>query len=216
MDSPGPLGCGPQYTRTPGPIGVCDALDPALQLRSLESKANAAPANSSQKLTADSANLEDKLVQHYFGLTIEKICGKYGKLGDDFNHCAHFVSHVLGLRITGAALCSNVAGSRYTYEERRKGYCIRVNQIFNSCAKRAYWDDKVKESTCFIVATIAANIDNASPITIGTMSRKHIGFHIGGVVYHYSNSRDKVIKQTVDEFKRHYRGDTVLLRADLP
>ena len=28
LDSRGPLGVGPQYKKTPGPIGVCDELDP--------------------------------------------------------------------------------------------------------------------------------------------------------------------------------------------
>jgi hypothetical protein len=28
LDSPGPTGLGPQYEKTPGPLGVCDQLDP--------------------------------------------------------------------------------------------------------------------------------------------------------------------------------------------
>jgi hypothetical protein len=209
MDSQGPLGYGPHYTRTPGTVGVGDDLDPTMPHD--EKKKATLPSEKVSANRATLGNLESMLEQ-----SVETFCGKYGSLRDDFNHCAHFVSHVIGLRIPGAALCSNVAGSKYTFKERREGYCIRVNQVFNSCSNRAYWDDGASEGTCLVVATVAANIESKSPLTIGEMSRKHIGFHIAGVAYHYSNTRDKVVKQTIAEFKRHYGNDTILLRADLP
>src|SRR5258707_1202361 len=86
----------------------------------------------------------DKLL----GQTVETYCGKYGSVGDDINHCAHFVSHVLGLRLPNAALCSNVGGTRYPFEERAKGFCIRVNQVFNSCKNRAFWDGEAESGVC--------------------------------------------------------------------
>ncbi len=156
-------------------------------------------------------------LENYLGQTVDTFCGKYGTVGDSFNHCAHFVCHVLSLKIPGAALCSNVGGTKYSYEDRSKGFCIRVNQVFNNCNNRAYWDDKnLPSGTCLIIATIPANIETTSPLSIGQMSHKHIGFYTGGQVYHYSNTRDKVIKQAVSEFKNHYGGKTVLLRCDLP
>jgi hypothetical protein len=161
--------------------------------------------------SARSINLEGYLEQ-----TVVNFCGKYGSVGDAFNHCAHFVSHVLSLRIPGAALCSNVGDSTYTYAERAQGYCVRVNQVFNSCQGRARWSDDDLDGSCLIIATIEANIESQSPITIGQMSTKHIGFHVSGQVYHYSNREDKVIKQAVGEFRNHYGARTVLLRCDLP
>ena len=161
--------------------------------------------------TAQSTNLDD-----YLGKTIEEVCGKYGTVNDDVNHCAHFVSHVLALRLPGAALCSNVGGSTYTYEERNDGYCVRVNQVFNSCNNRRKWSDDTAGTKCFIVATIPANIESQDPLTIGQMSRKHIGIYSTGFVYHYSNTQDKVVKVTTKEFSSHYGKDTVLLGADLP
>jgi hypothetical protein len=152
----------------------------------------------------------------YLGQTVVDFCGKYGSVGDAFNHCAHFVSHVLGLRIPGAALCSNVGDSTYTYAERAQGYCVRVNQVFNSCENRARWSDDDLGGSCLIIATIEANIESRSSLTIGQMTTKHIGFNVCGQVYHYSNRVDQVIRQPVGEFRNHYGARTVLLRCDLP
>jgi hypothetical protein len=154
----------------------------------------------------------------YLGKSVNDWCGKYGSVGDDDNHCAHFVSHVLSLRIPGAALCSNVGESTYTYAQRHEGFCVRVNQIFNNCQGRAAWNGAFDTASgCyFVVATIAANVTNQSPPTVGTMRKKHIGFFTCGMVYHYSNGRDKVIMVPLSEFKRHYGGRTLLFRADLP
>lgn len=169
------------------------------------------PCETVTQQSARSINLDSYLDQ-----TVADFCGRYGSVGDSFNHCAHFVSHVLGLRIPGAALCSNVGSSTYSYAERAQGYCIRVNQVFNSCENRARWSDAGESGTCLIVATIPANIESGSPVAIGQMSRKHIGFHVNGQVYHYSNTRDLVVRQPVGEFRNHYGAETVLLRCDLP
>jgi hypothetical protein len=170
------------------------------------------PATNLSAIAAQSTNLDV-----YLGQSVTDFCGKYGRVGDSENHCAHFVSHVLGLRIPGAALCSNVGGSLYAYEERRNGFCLRVNQVFNSCTNRARWDDgDLPASVCFVVATLEANIESENPLTIGTMSRKHIGFYVGGQVYNYGNTHDKVRKTPLADFKRHYGGNTILLKCDLP
>ena len=170
------------------------------------------PTDNQSQVAAKSINLDG-----YLGKTVVDFCGKYGSKGDSENHCAHFVSHVLQLRIPGAALCSNVGGSSYTYEERRTGFCVRVNQVFNSCANRARWDDKnLPSDVCFVVATLEANIESSNPLTIGSMSKKHIGFYSGGHVYNYSNTADAVRKTPLADFKRHYGANTILLKADLP
>ena len=170
------------------------------------------PTNNQGVIAAKQLNLETYLEQ-----SVKDFCGKYGDVDDSENHCAHFVSHVLQLRIPGAALCSNVAGSGYSYEERRQGFCIRVNQVFNSCKNRAYWNDKsLPSQVCFIVATIEANVESKDPLTIGTMKQKHIGFYSGGWVYNYGNKNDKVRKTSLANFKLHYGEKTILLKADLP
>jgi hypothetical protein len=169
---------------------------------------------------ANSLNLDS-----YLGKTVDDICGKYGGVGDTINHCAHFVSHVLKLRIPGAALCSNVGDdddvvnpNKWKYAERHDGFCVRVNQVFNSCNNRMRYDFQTANGTFLIVATLEGNIEKGSPLTIGSSSKKHIGFLVGTQVYHYSNlaANDKVIKQPTSEFKNHYGSNTILLRCDLP
>ena len=34
--------------------------------------------------------------------------------------------------------------------------------------------------------------------------KKHVGIYCDGNVWHYSNTKDKVVKQTPDEFAKHY------------
>jgi hypothetical protein len=149
------------------------------------------------------------------GKELDDICGMYGSKGDTFNHCAHFVSHVLQLRIPGAVLCSNAEKSKWTYEQRREGFCIRVNEVFNSCKNRAMFLE-TEPGSFLMVATTAGNITSRNPLTIGSSPVKHIGFAVDGNVYHYSNSQDKVVKVTFAEFATHYGRKTVLMRADLP
>ncbi|MCV0396249.1 MAG: hypothetical protein K5872_04255 [Rhizobiaceae bacterium] len=163
------------------------------------------------------AAVTQQVLDGLLGQTVTDYCGKYGSVGDTINHCAHFVSHVLDLRIPGAALCSNVGNSTYTYEERRNGVCVRVNQVYNSCNGRAAFDAAV---TChtprIIVATIADNVRGDNPPVVGDHPRKHIGFLLGTNVYHYSNTRDAVVCQPVGEFASHYGSRTVLYVSDLP
>jgi len=170
------------------------------------------PTDNQSAVATKSINLDK-----YLGQSVIDFCGKYGSVGDSENHCAHFVSHVLQLRIPGARLCSNVAGTSDSYDDRRKGYCVRVNQVFNSCNKRARWDDRsLPVGVCFVVATLEANIVSEDPLTIGDMSKKHIGFYSGGQVYNYGNANDKVRTTSLADFKRHYGAKTILLKADLP
>jgi hypothetical protein len=178
------------------------------------------PSETVGAVAASALNLDT-----YLEKSVDDICGKYGGIGDSINHCAHFVSHVLKLRIPGAALCSNVGDDddvvnphKWKYAERHDGFCVRVNQVFNSCGNRMHYDFQVANGTFLIVATLKDNILTESPLTIGTASKKHIGFLVCNHVYHYSNksANDKVIKQPVTEFENHYGAHTILLRCDLP
>lgn len=157
------------------------------------------------------------ILNGWVGKTIEDICHRYGKTGDTINHCAHFVSHVLQLRIPGAALCSNVNtdDKRFVYAERAQGYCVRVDEVFNSCNNRALYLEK-EGGSFLMVATYASNITSKDPLTIGNAKTKHIGIVDSGYVYHFSNGQDKVVQQTVGEFAKHYGQKTILLRCDMP
>ena len=48
------------------------------------------------------------------------------------------------------------------------------------------------------------NLNNKS---MANIPKKHIGIYSLGSIYHYSNSRHKVWKDTPDEFAHHYTGE---------
>jgi hypothetical protein len=171
------------------------------------------------------ANLTASDLQGYLGQSVLDFCGKYGDIGDDKledhtrrkNHCEHFVSHVLQLRIPGAALCSNVSDTKYTNKDQMLGYCIRVNEVFNILDGRAFVDaHSPPDSSCLIVATVRHNIKSQEDVTIGDNHLKHIGIFINGKVYNYSNPNSEVRETPLNHFRKHYGAHTVLLRADFP
>jgi hypothetical protein len=51
-------------------------------------------------------------------------------------------------------------------------------------------------------------VTRGSTTTLVNVPKKHIGFILNAMVWHYSNSRNKVIKQTTSAFRLHYSGQT--------
>jgi len=151
----------------------------------------------------------------FVGKPIKDICGKYDNASEK-NNCAHFVGHALEFRLSGAALCSNVAGSLYGYADRARGFCIRVDQIYNSLSNRGLWPAVQPISPCIAVATIQSNLTDSGSCLIGDNPRKHIGVFTAGLIYNYSNTQKKVIKSSIAHFKHLYGQHTILLKADLP
>jgi hypothetical protein len=154
-------------------------------------------------------------LDNYIDKNIHAICGKYGD-APHTNNCAHFVGHALGYRLPGAALCSNCAGTTYIYAERNAGFCIRVDQVFNSLRNRSAWPENFPATQCICVATTKENITDKRDYKIGDNPTKHIGILDRGLIYNYSNTHKKVVKIPVAAFKIHYGPQTVLLKADLP
>ncbi len=136
----------------------------------------------------------------YMGDHIRSICSnKYHKNND--NHCAHFVSHVMGFNF--GFLCRNMTGAG------KGGATIRVQDIFTKCQKVGEWSNKPCElSQCIAFVTDSKNIDlkNAK---MQNVPKKHVGIYKNGMIYHYSNGRNMVVSQTPAQFENHYRGKDV-------
>ena len=147
----------------------------------------------------------------FVGKSIKDICGKYDNESNE-NNCAHFVGHMLSYRLPHAALCSNCEGTQYSYADRLQGFCIRVDQIYNSLTNRCSWPDDVPTSPCIVVATLDYNITDIELYTIGTNPRKHIGIFVGQNVY----THKQVAMTPLSQFKLHFGAETTLLKADLP
>jgi hypothetical protein len=131
------------------------------------------------------------------GQAITAICTT-GFTNADMNHCAHFVSHALDLTI--GTLCGSMG-----WATRGQGATIRVNEVFNYCTNRGAWDARDGTwNACLIFVTVNGNVTGDPPI-MGDHPRKHIGLHMGGEVWHYSNGQDRVIRESVAEFQARFR-----------
>lgn len=151
------------------------------------------------------ADLNTYLEQH-----ISSIC-PVGFHGNSDNHCAHFISHVLELRY-GITCRSMVHGSGAAAS-------IRVQEIFPHCPRVGTWadlPDTVRTGLVFILNANHVDLQNKGMVNV---PRKHVGIFCGDQrnIWHYSNSRNKVVRQTPEQFSRHYREpDNAMFWGELP
>jgi hypothetical protein len=144
----------------------------------------------------------------YEGQTMRDIC-PHGFDDPGTNHCAHFVAHVLQLSF--GVTCARLTGKRGT-----PGANVRVHEIFAECPnpKEVLACPTTGEGLIFVSA--ASNF-RGRPLRMRNVPKKHIGLVVDGIVWHYSNPRNKVIRQPVAEFLFHYpRQTNALWWADPP
>jgi hypothetical protein len=164
---------------------------------------------------ANNLNLTPELLDAYVGKPITDLCPLgFGTIGDEHNHCAHFVGHALTL--TGKAnvgkTCAVMTWDGRTRPE--EGVCILVNDLFNRQTQLTEADEK----GCLIYITRPGNVTTTKDgvTTMETNKTKHVGIYLGGCVWHYGNTKDKVKRQTLAEFEQHYSGKTVILYTEFP
>jgi hypothetical protein len=129
------------------------------------------------------------------GKNISSIC-TIGYANADDNHCAHFVSHVLGYQF--GFNCRGMVNGPGTPAT------IRVQELFPRCPTVGTWATRPAHLThCLVFITNASNVD-VNARTMVNVPRKHVGIFVNGHIWHYSNSRDQVVKQTPEQFSHHY------------
>lgn len=145
--------------------------------------------------------LTEQLLDSYVGVGIERICPNgFDDKAD--NHCAHFVSHALGLDfgMTCRTLRPNSSGA---------GANVRVHEIFARCAQRQEILQCSGALSGLIFVSGAKNfVTRGGVTTLQNVPKKHIGILLNGYVWHYSNTQDKVVKQPMSTFLNHYPGQT--------
>lgn len=111
------------------------------------------------------------------------------------SHCAHFVSHILGLEFgcTCAELSARVAA----------GGNVRVHEIFARCDRVGLWSANASHSDRLIFVSKSTAF-NAATRTLINIPNKHIGIWCGGDVFHYSSRHDAVLQKTVDQFLTYF------------
>ena len=139
--------------------------------------------------------ITQKQLAGYLGKSIADICPNgYTSAAD--NHCAHFVGHVLGYQF--GATC-HMMGT-----PRGPAASLRVQDLFSRCRSVGVWSLRPATlKTCLVFITRAANV-NLSAKVMANVPRKHVGILADGFVWHYSNSQQKVVRQTPAQFALHY------------
>jgi hypothetical protein len=152
---------------------------------------------------ANNLNLTPEALSKYVGRPITDICTLgFGTVGYEHNHCAHFVGHVLRLNTEAnvGTTCAHMIWKGL--EKGADSACIRVNELFNRVADLAAADEK----GCLIYVTVPSNIKEENGIWVmGSQKRKHVGIYLGGEVWHYGNTKDKVKRQKLDEFEGDFQ-----------
>jgi len=108
------------------------------------------------------------------------------------NHCAHFVSHALG--ITLATKCGDLA-----YATRGTGATVRCNELFNGLTNRGVWANRPdKQAPLLLFVTFEQNVRNN---VMGMMPSKHVGIWFSQRVYNFSNTAHIVVAdESPDKF----------------
>jgi hypothetical protein len=145
-------------------------------------------------------------LQTYVGKTIADICTNNFSSPSQ-NHCAHFVSHALGIKL--GMLCGDM-----TFKTRKTGASIRCDELYNRLISRGPWEDKPAFADgLMIFVTSAKNVVSGAMTNI---PQKHVGIHYGGRVFNFSNSQRKVVVDASVElfhakFKNAYAGSDISL-----
>src|SRR5262249_16244822 len=122
---------------------------------------------------------------------------------------AHFISHVLGYKF-GLTCGDMQKGTGATAS-------IRVFQVFQKCPKVGKWESRPSSlEKCLVFITHAGNVHLAAH-KMDNVPKKHLGIFCDSKVWHYSNSQQRVVNQTPEEFKKHYPApDNSLFYGELP
>ena len=144
-------------------------------------------------------NPTEATLNGYLKKNINKIC-EFEYTNDDDNHCAHFVSHVMGFNF--GYTCKSQTGKG---PKDKKGASIRVHQLFAQCPSVGEWDSADRPTTGLAFITAKNNVKLATKY-MANVPRKHVGIFINNTVWHYSNTKDEVVSQDISAFKKHYSG----------
>ena len=149
-------------------------------------------------------------LEELLGQNINQICPNHFH-DAAANHCAHFVSHALAF--TFSFHCRQFAGGS------KPGANVRVHEIFAQCPRVGRWDQVDIEADQLVFVT-RKDVVNLAAKTMQNIPQKHIGIYHQGLVYHYSNTEDRVVKQTLDAFLQRfqaaYDGDQGLFFGHFP
>ena len=81
---------------------------------------------------------------------------------------------------------------------------MRVHEVFAQCPEVGWLENWSEDGQVLVFVTAKTNV-TLSNKTMRNVPKKHIGIYDGTHIYHYGNTRDKVVKQTVAQFKSTFQ-----------
>lgn len=150
-------------------------------------------------------------LQTLVGKPIKDICS-LGYDDSSENHCAHFVSHALGIRC--ATLCGDMK-----FQTRHQGATIKVHELFNNLTQRGPWEARPKGGAQVLIFVTSAK--NVRQNVMSNVPQKHVGIVYNNGVHNYSNTLHRVIcDASVDifhnKFEHSYHGGDISLFYGVP
>ena len=147
-------------------------------------------------------------LDQFLGKNISAIC-PVGFHNANDNHCAHFVGHVL--KYTFGFTCGGMVSGP------GEPASLRVQELFPECKRVGFWENRPQDiNPCLIFITKASNVDVFTK-KMANVPKKHIGIFVDGNIWHYSNSQDKVVKQTPAQFKNHFaKPNNAMFYGEMP
>jgi hypothetical protein len=179
-----------------------------------------------QALPASPIVVTREYLQSFVGKTVEDFCsngvdgdkkgaGRFGRVGDSANHCAHFVGHALDFRI--GKLCTWMSNAGRL--NPGSGRSLVVSDIFNVCPIRGPWDEKPKTLTCCLIFAVGAKgvAKQGDQWIMSNIPRKHVGIFLSGECYNYHNTVNEGVAADGPEFfKRVYGAGTQAFYGTFP
>lgn len=137
------------------------------------------------------------------GMNISGICPFSIAKNHAENHCAHYVSHIMGYELPGPT-CKNATWA--DKQNPANGATIRVNDLFAAIPVTGPLATKPAALTeCLIFVTLSSNMRaSGSKLVMGTHPRKHVGILSQGMVYNYSNTHGIVVADVLSLFKTKF------------
>lgn len=104
-----------------------------------------------------------------------------------------------------AVNCKNQTFADKQHTER--GAAIRVDDIFNIAPEAGQWAQRPQSLTsCLIFVTNSGNLGKiGNRLRMKNGAKKHIGIFVDGMVWHYSNTGDQVVKDSLAIFTAKFK-----------
>jgi hypothetical protein len=111
------------------------------------------------------------------------------------NHCAHFVCHQIGW--SDGMTCSALTG------RHQPAAGVRVHELFAKCARVGWMSDWDGDGDALVFVTAKGNVA-LSEKRMANVPKKHVGILRNGQVFHYSNTKDQVVAQSLAKFQQTF------------